>query len=272
MRSWPTRIAVLAAAAAIAGCGGGGGSGGGRPVGFSSGTSQDADTLAVLLVVELFDSLAGLQRMLLLEPATAQLVAGPAGLPSQHACPAGGTITLQKISNNTANFTAANCQLNAADGLIYSGTWVLTQTASTYQANGSCPVAFACAWQGTVDVSGARFGYGAAATRQAIGRNIAVTTDAIGTVSVQVTASAESLVTDGGTGLVSGTPAQASLDLGAIRYTVGGVPATARTALGVTSPFSATITLDQNVTAAIDHSFDGTVDKTLTLPWSAFQN
>lgn len=267
MKKWRTWTAVLSAAAVLAGCGGGGG----NATAFTSGSSQDADSVAVQLAVELFDSLAGLQRMLALEPAAAQLVSGPAGLPSQRACPGGGTITLQKISNNTANFAAANCVLGAADGLTYNGTWVFTQTASSYQANGSCPAASACSWQASVDVAAARFGYGSAA-RQAIGRGITVTTDVAGTSRVEVTAAAETLLTDGGTGLVNGTPAQVSMDLGAVRYTVGGVPAAARTALNMTAPFSAAVTLGANVTAAIDRNLDGTVDKTLTVPWSAFQN
>jgi hypothetical protein len=271
MHSSYTKWAALALAMLAAGCGGGGGSD--LPRGLSSGdggSGQNTDAATVRVAVQLFDSIAGLQRLLPLEPAAAQILAGPAGLPVVRGCLAGGNVTLRKTSATVATVVAANCVMDAADGLLYNGTWTLTQTASSYSANGSCPVATACTWQGTADLSTARFGYGTAAALQVTGRDLAVATSAAGFTTYQVTAAAETLTVEGVTGAVNGTPAQVSLDAGGTRYTVGGVAATTRTGLTVTSPVSAALTLGQDVTASIDRDFDGTVDANVVVPWSTF--
>jgi hypothetical protein len=257
----------MAAAAALAlgwlsGCGGGSvDSGPGRTLAVA-----DPSADRTILAISMFDAVAGVERMLAAANGYSVLE-GPSGVDVTSACAGGGSIRVHKVTATTAELAPADCRLRADDTLIYGGTWRFTVTSSSYGATGVCPAGVVCQLAATIDLSNARYGYGAA-TERVVGTQYQSVTDAAGFRRAVVRATGETLPSLDAT-VLAGTLDNLVLRLpGNVDWQILGD--VTRQTLQVTSPFGATLVLGSSVTASFDDNRDGVTDKTATIPWSAF--
>ena len=270
---WFWRLAPWLLAPALAGCGGG--------VSLSFGFFDDdhdhgffddfgADGLHLphgedelrtsVLALALFDSLAGIERLMAASGAHAQL-AGPPGAAAERPCGASGSITTRKTSPTQFVLEARRCQLVAGDPLLYDGSWLFTIQSSSYAADGSCPAASACVLTAVLDTATARFGYGTPAMR-ATGSSWRQETGTAGALQAQAQAAGEATFLDG----VGLRPVGTTASLVADVFSLSGDSAS-RT-LATTSPVRASIrTEPARLVSAVDDNGDGVADRTFVVPW-----
>lgn len=215
---------------------------------------------ASVLALALFDSLAGIERLMAAAGAPAQL-AGPSGTAAERACAAAGRVATRKTSPTQFVLEARRCQLVAGDPLLYDGSWLFTIQSSGYAADGNCPAGSACVLTAVLDTAAARFGYGTPAMR-AIGTSWRQETGAAGALQVQAQAAGEATFLDG----VGFRPVGTTASLVADVFSLSGDSAS-RT-LATTSPMRASIrTEPTRLVSAVDDSGDGVADRTFVLPW-----
>lgn len=270
---WLWRLAPWLLVPALAGCGGG--------VSLSFGFFDDdpffdgfdglrADGLHLpegepglqdsVLALALFDSLAGVERMMAVAAAHGQL-AGPAGTSAEAPCATGSVVT-RKTTVTQLVLEARRCQLVAGDPLLYDGTWVFTIQSSSYAADGSCPAGTACVLSAALDTTTARFGYGTPAMR-ATGSAWRQETGTAGVLQAQAQAGGEATFLDG-LGL---RPVGTTASLVADGFSLSGD--SARRSLSTTLPIRAVISTDAaRMASAVDDNGDGVADRTFTVPWS----
>lgn len=213
-----------------------------------------------VLALALFDSLAGVERMMVAAAAHGQL-AGAAGTSAQSPCAAGSIVT-RKTTATQFVLEARRCQPVAGDPLLYDGTWLFTIQSSSYAADGSCPAASACVLSAALDTTTARFGYGTPAMR-ATGSAWREETGAAGVLQAQAQAAGEATVLDG-FGL---RPVGTTASLVADGFTLSGD--SVRRSLSTTAPIRAVISTDATrLVSAVDDNGDGVADRTFTVPWS----
>ncbi len=254
-------------AAALAGCGGGISIAFFDDGGFFDDLRGDglhlprgeAGLRASVVALALFDSLAGIERLMAAAAAHGQL-AGPPGAAIERLCASGSLVT-RKTSSTAFVLEARNCQLVAGDPLLYDGSWLFTIQSNGYAADGSCPAAAACALSATLDSTAARFGYGRAAMR-ATGSGWRQETSALGVLRVQAQASGESTFIDG----VQFRPAGTLASLSAEEFSLSGDSALRR--LSTTAPIRAAISTDAaGLVSAVDDNGDGVADRSFAVPW-----
>ncbi|HYD77940.1 hypothetical protein [Ramlibacter sp.] len=220
----------------------------------------DSELRASVVALALFDSLAGIERLMAAAGAHAQL-AGAAGTSAERAC-ASGSIVTRKTAATTFVLEARQCQLVAGDPLLYDGSWLfVVQSNVGHAADGSCPAATSCVLTATLDSASARFGYGRAAMR-ATGSNWRQETSTAGVLQVQAQASGASTFIDG----VEFRPTGTLASLSAQEFSLSG-DSTRRT-LTTTAPVHATISTDAaGLVSAVDENGDGQADRSLSLDW-----
>ncbi len=216
---------------------------------------------ASVVALALFDSLAGIERLMAAAGAHAQL-AGPSGTAAERACAAAGSIATRKTSPTQFVLEARRCQLVAGDPLVYDGSWLFAIQSSGYAADGNCPAGSACVLGAAMDTAAARFGYGTPAMR-ATGSAWRQETAAAGTLQVQAQAAGEATSLDG----VGFRPVGTTASLVADAFSLSGD--SIRRTLATTSPIRASIrTEPDRLVSAVDDNRDGTADRTFVLPWS----
>lgn len=260
------RFACAVSMAFLAACGGGGGGGG---TSDDAATAVDVDEASVILSVAMYDSLAGLRRMLKLEGYSR--IKGAAPLATT-ACPGGGSIQTEKVGS-IFTLVANNCQLLSTDGLVYNGTWVLTIGSNSYAADGSC--AGTCQFFASINHAAGRFGYGAA-TEPVVGSGFQIEFDIVETDQIFTMGEAFSDVPGvkiSGNVRDDGASPASSLSLfetGPNFFTISGTDE--RKSLLVSGLLSANVVIGPaGLTATIDKDMNGTFEKTLVIPWSRLQ-
>lgn len=219
----------------------------------------DSALRASVVALALFDSLAGIERLMAAAGAHAQL-AGPAGTAAERPC-ASGTVVTRKTAATSFVLEARNCQLVGGDPLLYDGSWRFTLQSNGYAAEGACPAGAACVLTATLDSTDARFGYGRAAMR-ATGSDWRQETGAAGVLQVQARASGASTFIDG----VEYRPAGTLASLSAEEFSLSG-NSTRRT-LTTTAPVRATIGTDaEGLVSAVDETGDGVAERRFEVPW-----
>ncbi len=260
------RLACAASIALLVACGGGGGE-----VGTADEAVEpvDTDEASIILALAMYDSMAGLKRMVKLDGYTR--IKGTAPLATT-ACPGGGSIQTEKVGA-TFTLVASNCRLLSTDGLVYNGTWVLNIFANSYAADGSC--ADTCQFNASINHAAARFGYGTA-TETVFGTGFQIQT--IGVETAVVFSMAENLPGAIGVnylGRVGGDGAAASATL---RLSQSGIDFLAvdstddRMSLLVSGFLRANVLIGPTgLAAAIDKDMNGSFEKTLIIPWARLQ-
>ena len=257
-------VAPVALAALVAACGGGGGDAS-DPA--PQETEKLSDTDAVILSVAFYDMAAAPERLMLLANAHDQL-GGLPGAAVRTAC-SSGSVDTRKVDATTFTLVANDCRLSASDNLVYSGTWKFSVTYSEYNPGGTCTPGATCYLQANVDTSAALFGYGTA-TEKVVDMQWQQEKSA----GVQVTRPYMTNVVDipeVGKIIFNGDTKTFAVAVYSPPSLIARISATSRSTILVDELIKATLTLDASgVTAAIDTDKNGTVDKTITVPWSAF--
>jgi hypothetical protein len=258
---WP----LAAVVALVAGCGGGGGGSAPEP---AAQQAQSDDQEAVMLAVGLFDSVAGVERVMTRIGGFAALE-DAAGATANGTCAGGGSATFTKTTAMAGTLTAANCRLRTDDGLVYNGSWTFNITASSFPAAGGCVLGNVCTMSATIDTSAARFGYGTA-TEQVYGAIYSSTVNAAGVRTADVGTPGQAFNVDGINGIINASIPFSTLEALGVGQIMAVRGTRARDVLTMTVPFNATIALGTTIEVAIDRNGDGTYETSLSVPWSSF--
>lgn len=219
----------------------------------------DSEMRASVVALAVFDSLAGIERLMAAAAGHEQL-AGPSGTAVERLCATGSLVT-RKTGSAAFVLEADHCQLVAGDPLVYDGAWLFTVQSNGYSADGTCPAGTACVLTAAMDSSDARFGYGRA-TMRATGSAWRQETSAAGVLQVQAQASGASTFIDG----VQYRPAGTLASLSADEFSFSGD--SARRTLSATAPLRATISTDATgLVSAVDETGDGVAERSYAVPW-----